>query len=279
MTQLWVTGAVVGVPGYRRTRPDRARLEEMLPVRRTRFLDRGTILAIAAIEHLGTRDRSVEALIASAAAGNRCPRTGIVVASYVANADSVADLAIEIRRNPPGGLLSPMLLPRVSSNVIASEVAIWLRLTGPNYTICNDVGTAAGALRVARLLLDSNQADDILVVAVEPQTDWSAKLWGNDSIHDEVAVLRLSRNDEGALALLKATERSSGLRSHSDMNCGVGSRELARVSDTLEDALRTGRICHTYLAAENPCVTLDVTITPRKSGFNLNSTNRRRLSC
>lgn len=95
------------------------------------------------------------------------PRSAVVVSSNLGNAGTVAGIARTIR-DGSGRDVSPLQAPNASSNVIASAVAIWFRLGGPNLTVCSGAAAGLDALALASLLLRAGRADRVIVVGAEP---------------------------------------------------------------------------------------------------------------
>lgn len=103
------------------------------------------------------------------------PSTAVVVASNLGNVETVAKVSRLIRAEG-GGAVSVLDAPNVSSNVIASSVALWFGLGGPNLMVCS--GSAAGwdGLALAGLLLRAGRADRVVLVGVEPADEVTAVL-------------------------------------------------------------------------------------------------------
>jgi 3-oxoacyl-(acyl-carrier-protein) synthase len=72
--------------------------------------------------------------------------------------------------------VSPRDVPNASSNVIASSVAIWFRLGGPNLTVCSGATSGLDAIWLASLLLRGGRADRVVVVGAEPDDEVATKL-------------------------------------------------------------------------------------------------------
>jgi 3-oxoacyl-[acyl-carrier-protein] synthase II len=105
------------------------------------------------------------------------PDTAVVVSSNLGNLSSVVEVSRAVRT---GGRreVSPLAVPNASSNVVASTVAIWYRLGGPNLMVCS--GTTAGldAVGLGALLLRARRAARVVVVGTEPADEVAVALHG-----------------------------------------------------------------------------------------------------
>ncbi|MFF2651040.1 beta-ketoacyl synthase N-terminal-like domain-containing protein [Streptomyces sp. NPDC058045] len=101
--------------------------------------------------------------------------TAVIVASNLGNAETVCTVLSDMRERS-GSVVSPLDAPNVSSNVIASTLAIWYGFTGPNLTVCSGATAGLDALRLARVLLLSGRARKAVVVGVEPADPIAVKL-------------------------------------------------------------------------------------------------------
>jgi 3-oxoacyl-[acyl-carrier-protein] synthase II len=132
--------------------------------------DRATRLALAAVHAaLGLPVKAPRTL------GPVDERTAVVVSS---NLGSVATMASVVRtvRAGSGHDVSPLDAPNVSSNVIASTIAIRHRFGGPNITVCSGASSGLQAVALGSLLLRAGRADRVVVVGVEPDDDVAAAL-------------------------------------------------------------------------------------------------------
>jgi 3-oxoacyl-[acyl-carrier-protein] synthase II len=105
------------------------------------------------------------------------PGTGVVVASNLGNVDTVARVTRTVAAEG-GSAVSVLDAPNVSSNVIASTVALWFGFGGPNLTVCSGAGAGLDALRLAALLLRAGRADRVVLVGVEPDDAEATALFG-----------------------------------------------------------------------------------------------------
>lgn len=113
---------------------------------------------------------------------------GVVVSSNYGNVDTICRVVSTIAAETTRGT-SPMDSPNASSNIIASEIAIRFKLSGPNLTVCNGAASGVDAMRWARNLLRANRADQILVVGVEPDNEMVGTLVGEPVVDGAVAVV------------------------------------------------------------------------------------------
>ncbi|MEV6304169.1 beta-ketoacyl synthase N-terminal-like domain-containing protein [Actinoplanes sp. NPDC051861] len=105
------------------------------------------------------------------------PGTAVVVASNLGNVATVAAVSRTVATEG-GAAVSVLDAPNVSSNVIASSIALWFRFGGPNLMVCSGDRAGADALRLAGLLLRAGRADRVVVVGVEPDDEVAAALHG-----------------------------------------------------------------------------------------------------
>ncbi|WP_116051411.1 beta-ketoacyl synthase N-terminal-like domain-containing protein [Amycolatopsis palatopharyngis] len=105
------------------------------------------------------------------------PETAVIACSSLGNVGTVAKVARTIAAEG-GRAVSVLDAPNVSSNVMASSVALWFGFGGPNLQVCS--GSAAGfsGLRLAELLLRSERASRVVLVGAEPADEVAAALHG-----------------------------------------------------------------------------------------------------
>lgn len=108
-------------------------------------------------------------------AGPVDPRTAVVACSNLGNVETVAKVTHTIAAEGGRGV-SVLDAPNVSSNVIASTVALWFGFGGPNLMICSGATAGLDGLRMARLLLRSGRADRVVLVGTEPGDDVATTL-------------------------------------------------------------------------------------------------------
>lgn len=107
------------------------------------------------------------------------PRTAVVASS---NLGSLATVCAVARTAGSGSLaeVSPLDAPNVSSNVLASTVAIRFGFGGPNLMVCSGHPAGLDAVRLAQVLLAAGRADRVVVVGAEPADTTAAALAGQD---------------------------------------------------------------------------------------------------
>lgn len=160
--------------------------------RQMRHKDRASRLAL----------RSVEFALADAGLsdGERftgsADTTAIAVSCNLGSLDSVCEFA-DIIADQGVVALSPLGLPKTSSNVIAGAIAIQYRMRGPNLTLCNGVTSGLDALYWGQILLASGRAEVVVVVGVEPSSDVITKFIGAETL-DGAAALVLERSSHAA---------------------------------------------------------------------------------
>lgn len=129
-----------------------------------RYKDRATKLALcaasAALEHAGL----------AALPDDEAAVSGVVVSSSLGNLDSIC-AAVQTLRDGSTDDLSPMSLPNLSSNIIASTVAIRFKLQAVNITLCNGASSGTEALYLAANALRAERACRMLVIGVEPYNE------------------------------------------------------------------------------------------------------------
>lgn len=104
--------------------------------------------------------------------------TAVVVASNLGNVNTVCSVVRDVRARSVAAI-SPLDIPNVSSNVIASTIAIWYGFTGPNLMVCSGATAGLDAVRLAQLLLRAGRAERVVVVGVEPVDPVSTALAGD----------------------------------------------------------------------------------------------------
>ncbi|WP_139738447.1 beta-ketoacyl synthase N-terminal-like domain-containing protein [Actinomyces wuliandei] len=172
-----------GVPGRVAAVPD-FRIEDYVPRRGTRSLDRMTRLGIAASVLLR---RQMEERRDIAADSWR--ETGISLGTSAGSLRSNVDLTLDVIRGRGADLINPKVFPNSTMNCCASQVAIWNDFHGPNATVANGTVSALSALRYASRLMSLGHCSRMLVGSVEelsPQRAWGTRLSGR--IDSEVVI-------------------------------------------------------------------------------------------
>jgi hypothetical protein len=107
------------------------------------------------------------------------PATAVVIASNLGNVETVARVTRTIDTEG-GSAVSVLDAPNVSSNVIASTVALWFGFGGANLMICSGAGAGMDGLALASLLLRARRADRVVLVGVEPADPVATELFAAD---------------------------------------------------------------------------------------------------
>jgi hypothetical protein len=152
----------VDLPGFPEPACAAADAAELLGRKGLLAKDQATRLALCAVHRaLGRAPR------APRPTGAPDPGTAVVVSSNLGNVGTVSTVARSVRDT---GLtdVSPLDAPNVSSNVVASTVAIWFRFGGPNLMVCSGATAGLDAIWLAGLLLRAGRAERVVVVGTEP---------------------------------------------------------------------------------------------------------------
>jgi 3-oxoacyl-[acyl-carrier-protein] synthase II len=121
-------------------------------------------------------------------AGPPDPRAAVVASSNLGNVATVRRVAGIVRESGVKDV-SPLDVPNASSNVVASSVAIWFRLGGPNLMVCSGATAGLDAVALAVLLLRAGRADRCVVVGAEPDDEVARALRGGVRAGAGAAVL------------------------------------------------------------------------------------------
>jgi 3-oxoacyl-[acyl-carrier-protein] synthase II len=107
---------------------------------------------------------------------NPDPHTAVVASANLGNASTVAAVARAVQA---GGVreASPLDAPNVSSNVVASTVALWFRFGGPNFMVCSGHPSGLDAVALGSALLAARRARRVVVVGTEPDDPTAAALF------------------------------------------------------------------------------------------------------
>jgi 3-oxoacyl-[acyl-carrier-protein] synthase II len=114
---------------------------------------------------------------------------GVVASSNFGNLDSVCAVVDVIAADGSTRLTRPIITPRLSSNVIASEVAIRFGLRGPNLMLCNGATSGLDAVHWAAVLVSAGRVGHVLVLGVEPDNEVVRRLTGAGAVLDGAAAL------------------------------------------------------------------------------------------
>jgi 3-oxoacyl-[acyl-carrier-protein] synthase II len=130
-------------------------------------------------------------------------RTAVVVSSNLGNVATVVR-TVDTVRTDSWRHVSPLDAPNASSNVIASTIAIWFQLGGPNLMICSGAASGLDAVAAGMSLLFSGRADRVVVVGAEPDDDVAQGLHRS---RRSAAARRALRAGAGCV-VLEATDRA-----------------------------------------------------------------------
>jgi 3-oxoacyl-[acyl-carrier-protein] synthase II len=143
--------------------------EKILGKKGLMFKDRATLLALCAarqaLSDAGIDEETVK--------GSN--DIGVVVSSNLGNLDTLYKVIETIRKEHVNSL-SPMDLPKASSNIIASNIAIRFGLLGPNFTLCNGSTSGIDAISLGEKLIRAGRANKMLVIGVETKNEFVEKL-------------------------------------------------------------------------------------------------------
>jgi hypothetical protein len=109
------------------------------------------------------------------------PRTAVVACSNLGNVESVARVARTVASDG-GTAVSILDAPNVTSNVLASSVALWFGFGGPNLMVCSGADSGLAGLRLAGLLLRADRADRVVLVGAEPADEVATALHATGSV-------------------------------------------------------------------------------------------------
>jgi 3-oxoacyl-[acyl-carrier-protein] synthase II len=102
--------------------------------------------------------------------------TAVVACSNLGNVETVA--AVSRTAAAEGGRAVSILdAPNVSSNVVASTVALWFGFGGPNLMVCSGSTAGLDGLRLAETLLLSRRAARVVLVGTEAGDEIAADLY------------------------------------------------------------------------------------------------------
>lgn len=177
--------------------PSKSKIEDKPIPKGFRYKDRATRLAAlaseAALSDAGLPVVSSEQLD---------PETfGLVACSNLGNLDTVCRVSATIRSSH-AKRTSPIDIPNLSSNVVATSLAIKFGLKAVNLMLCNGSASGIHALHLAANSIRTYRADRMLVVGVEPINPVVAKLM-DDSVSvwsDDLCQLNLEEAS-GAVVL------------------------------------------------------------------------------
>lgn len=152
------------------------------------------------------------------------PGTSVVACGNLGSVATVAEVAREVADGGRG--VSVLDAPNVSGNVVASTVAQWFGLGGPNLAVCSGSTAGLDGLRLAALLLRAGRADRVVLVGAEPGDDVAAALHSTGPggvagppLRAGAAAVVLARADPDPGSRLVVTAGEAGAR---PARCRVG---------------------------------------------------------
>jgi 3-oxoacyl-[acyl-carrier-protein] synthase II len=175
----------------------------------TRFLDRSTMMAIAAAG-LALKDGGLA--VDEANAG----RIGVVLGTAMGSLKSISDFGRETLLHDRPFLVNPMLFPNTVLNSAAGQVAIWLKLRGINTTVSNGQLSGLMAVSYAGRAIGLEYADAILAGGVEELSEqlvWGAYHGGNREFLESAREEGVYPG-EGASVLLVEERQAARNRGH-----------------------------------------------------------------
>ncbi len=128
---------------------------------------------------------------------------GVVVGTALATLETNALFAARIRERGPLAA-EPRRFPYTSPNAVAGQCTIAFGLTGPSFSVGGGMHAALEALASAALLVESGDADRIVVVAVDEVGPMTLALGGASLRAGAVATLVSACGDGGARARVGA---------------------------------------------------------------------------
>lgn len=137
---------------------------QKLGSRGLRYKDRATKLALCAVKNALAHAGLPEQMTDQAAT------TGVIVSCSLGNLDSIHE-SMHTLLTGSTRELSPMSLPNLSSNIIASTIAIRFACRAINLSLCNGATSGIEALYLAMNTIRAQRARRVLVIGVEPRND------------------------------------------------------------------------------------------------------------
>ncbi len=104
------------------------------------------------------------------------PGTAVVACSNLGNVGTVAAVTRTVAAEG-GRAVSVLDAPNVSSNVVASTVALWFGFGGPNLMVCSGSTAGLDGLRLAGLLLRTGRAEQVVLVGAEAADEVASALY------------------------------------------------------------------------------------------------------
>lgn len=169
-----------------------------------RYKDHATKLALCAAQAA-----LLDAGLSATAADQVSPESfGTVVSSNLGNVDTVCRVLDTVRAEGADST-SPLDIPNLSSNVIASSLAIRFGLKAINLMVCNGATSGTDALHLAANAIRAGRARRVLVAAVEPSNQAVARLMveSDEDCHESQGGLRLG--DGAGAVVLEAVDAAA----------------------------------------------------------------------
>jgi len=140
------------------TDPDLRAVPPLVRRRMSRLGAMASVAAVRALEDAGLDRNALDR-----------ERTGICVGTGLGCTDSVDRFFTQLERDGPG-LADPALFPNGVPNAIASQVAIFLSLGGPNVTVSQREVSGEAAIALGAGWIRSGRADTVLVGGADELT-------------------------------------------------------------------------------------------------------------
>jgi 3-oxoacyl-[acyl-carrier-protein] synthase II len=154
-------------------------------------------------------------------AGPPDPRAAVIASSNLGNVGTVRRVAATVRESGVREV-SPLDVPNASSNVVASSVAIWFRLGGPNLMVCSGATSGLDAVALAVLLLRAGRADRCVVVGAEPDDEVARALRGGVRAGAGAVVLEPAGQAATPAVVLGPVRRAAAGRCEPDVTGELG---------------------------------------------------------
>jgi 3-oxoacyl-[acyl-carrier-protein] synthase II len=162
--------------------------------------------------------------------------TGVVVSCNLGNLDTVCRV-VDVIHAGSTDALSPMDLPKASSNVIASTLAIHFDCRGINLMVCNGASSGLDALYLAAAAIHARRVVRVLVVGVEAAHREARRLLESTS-----GSLPFRGGAAGVLVEAAASARARGARVYAEIGAYAHHQGHGAVSHALKGALDRSRV-------------------------------------
>jgi 3-oxoacyl-[acyl-carrier-protein] synthase II len=135
---------------------------------------------------------------------------GVIVGTALATFETNALFAARIRERGARAA-EPRRFPYTSPNAVAGQCSIAFGLTGPSFSVGGGMHAALEALASAAVLIESGDADRIVVVSVDDVGPTTRALSGEWSVQAGAVAVLVSARAEGARARVGAIELRRGV--------------------------------------------------------------------